>query len=342
MSSENLTTEEWNAFIQSQTPAPNLLQTSQWGDFKSQFGWDTMRLVARRKDGTIDGASQLLFKSLPMGVSRMAYIPKGPVMDWHNANLRDYLLSLSTEFALSRNSFLLKIEPDLPDTPENRAMLTELGFQPSPQTIQPPNTVEIDLSGTEDEILGRMKQKTRYNIRLSARKDITTRIGTADDLAAFQALNELTSERDGFGVHSAKYYASVYNSFVTTDQVALIFAEYEQQPLAAVMVFRQGERAWYLYGASSNAERNRMPAYAAQWAAMQWAKEQGCTRYDMVGIPDATEEQLEAEFQTRKDGLWPVYRFKRGFGGDIVRSVGAWDKPLSKFLYRLYVRRVTR
>ncbi len=341
MSSENLTTSEWNSFIQSHTPTPNLLQASQWGDLKSQFGWGAIRLVAR-KDGAIEGGAQVLFKSLPMGISRMAYIPKGPTLDWTNANLRSYMLDLATEFALARNSFVLKIEPDLPDTPENHAMLTDLGFQPSPQTIQPPNTIELDLSGTADEILARMKQKTRYNIRLSAKKGVTTRIGTAADLSDFHALNQITGERDSFGLHSPKYYETVYDLFAATDQVALIFAEYEAQPLATVMAFALGDRAWYLYGASSNEERNRMPAYAAQWAAIQWAKARGCTRYDLVGIPDASTADLEEHFQTRKDGLWPVYRFKRGFGGTAVRSVGAWDKPLSKFIYNLYLRRVAR
>ena len=102
------------------------------------------------------------------------------------------------------------------------------------------------------------------------------------------------------------------------------------------MVFRHGPDAYYLYGASSNEERNRMPAYGLQWAAMQWARRQGCTRYDLWGIPDADAERLEAEFMERSDGLWGVYRFKRGFGGDIVRSIGAFDYVYNAPLYQMY------
>ena len=72
--------------------------------------------------------------------------------------------------------------------------------------------------------------------------------------------------------------------------MALFLAEYEGRPLAGVMVFVLGDTAAYLYGASSNEERQRMPTYAVQWAAMEWAKTQGCRRYDLWGVPDAPEE----------------------------------------------------
>ena len=80
-----------------------------------------------------------------------------------------------------------------------------------------------------------------------------------------------------------------------------------------------------------------MPAYAIQWAAMQWAKARGCETYDLWGIPDADEAQLEDEFTDRSDGLWGVYRFKRGFGGEVVRYVGLWERPLNP-LYPLASR----
>ncbi|MCA9934214.1 MAG: peptidoglycan bridge formation glycyltransferase FemA/FemB family protein, partial [Anaerolineales bacterium] len=177
--------------------------------------------------------------------------------------------------------------------------------------------------------------KTRYNIRLAERKEITVRQGTATDLPAFAQLMRLTGERDGFGVHATDYYKRAYEVFAP-DDVALLLAEFEGRPLSAVMVFKNGPRAAYLYGASSNEERNRMPNYAVQWAAIQWAKERGCTSYDLWGIPDATPDELEAQFSERSDGLWGVYRFKRGFGGDIRRTVGAVDRIYNPRTYKLY------
>ena len=126
------------------------------------------------------------------------------------------------------------------------------------------------------------------------------------------------------------------------DNAALWLAEYEGRPLAGVMVFASGHSAAYLYGASSDEERQRMPAYAAQWAGMRWAKGRGCATYDMWGVPDADEAELEANFTERQDGLWPVYRFKRGFGGEVRRTVGAADRVYNQMLHRLYAWRRSR
>jgi lipid II:glycine glycyltransferase (peptidoglycan interpeptide bridge formation enzyme) len=79
-----------------------------------------------------------------------------------------------------------------------------------------------------------------------------------------------------------------------------------------------------------------MPSYLTQWAAICWAKNQGCTHYDLWGIPDADPATLEAEFKNRHDGLWGVYRFKRGFGGQVGQSIGAYDYVYHPLLYQLY------
>ena len=79
-----------------------------------------------------------------------------------------------------------------------------------------------------------------------------------------------------------------------------------------------------------------MPTYLIQWAAIQWARAKGCTHYDLWGVPDYPEEILEADFTERSDGLWGVYRFKRGFGGKVKRAIGAWDKVYRPALYRAY------
>jgi lipid II:glycine glycyltransferase (peptidoglycan interpeptide bridge formation enzyme) len=147
---------------------------------------------------------------------------------------------------------------------------------------------------------------------------------------------QVTGSRDGFGVHSQAYYQMAYDIFKPLGQCELLVARYQDTTVAALMVFTHGERSWYLYGASSDAERNRMPTYLLQWEAMRWAASRGCHEYDLWGVPDEDEETLEAQFSNRYDGLWGVYRFKRGYGGAIVRSVGAFDRVYIPVLYRLY------
>jgi lipid II:glycine glycyltransferase (peptidoglycan interpeptide bridge formation enzyme) len=79
-----------------------------------------------------------------------------------------------------------------------------------------------------------------------------------------------------------------------------------------------------------------MPAYLLQWEAIRWARAHGCVEYDLWGVPDTDEAELEESFTTRADGLWGVYRFKRGFGGQLRRASGPWDRIYRPMLYRFY------
>ena len=145
-----------------------------------------------------------------------------------------------------------------------------------------------------------------------------------------------TGARDEFGVHSHAYYQKAYELFHPDDACEMFVARFEGRPLAAIFVFAAGDRAWYFYGASTNVERNRMPTYLLQWEAMKWAIKKGCTEYDLWGVPAEDVTVLERDFTSRGDGLWGVYRFKRGFGGRIHRSIGAWDRPYNRVLYSAY------
>lgn len=328
---------EWDAFVAAH-PRGSILQTTNWARLKSRFGWSSRRVWMRR-DGRLVAGAQVLFRSVALGIVKLGYIPHGPLVDWHDAEQVEVLFNHIDHAAYERGAGMLKLEPriwqDEMRIEEWTALYGRHGCVPSPDTIQPPRTVIIDLTPAEDELLARMKQKTRYNIRLAEKKGVTVREGTADDLPAFIRLMQITGRRDQFGIHDPAYYRTAYELFAPRD-AALWLAEFEGRPLAGVMVFASGRSAAYLYGASSDEERQRMPAYAAQWAAIRWAKVRGCTTYDMWGIPDAGEEELEANFTERQDGLWPVYRFKRGFGGEIRRTVGAADRVYNPMLHRLY------
>ena len=108
------------------------------------------------------------------------------------------------------------------------------------------------------------------------------------------------------------------------------------------MAFAPGKRAWYLYAASRDEQRQLNPTYLIQLEAMRWAGSKGCTEYDLYGVPDFDEETLEEQFTERKDGLWGVYGYKRRFGGRLLRSVGAWDRVYQPALYWLYRAWVAR
>ena len=164
----------------------------------------------------------------------------------------------------------------------------------------------------------------------------SARPGTGYKEFARREMTEATGARDGFGVHSLAYYRRAYELFAPRGECVLLQAEFSGQVLAALMAFAHGSWAWYFYGASADLERNRMPAYLLQWEAMRWASSRGCLRYDLWGVPDRDEAGLEAAFESCSDGLWGVYRFKRGFGGQVCRTVGAWDRVYIPALYSIY------
>jgi lipid II:glycine glycyltransferase (peptidoglycan interpeptide bridge formation enzyme) len=314
---------EWEQYLQKH-PEAHFLQTGEWGELKSAFGWKPVRVV----NG--EAGAQILFRRLPLGFT-VGYIPK-PVISKQFGSDQFWA---EIDLVCRRNrAVFLKIEPDLwaDQTPD----ISHLKLNPSPHNIQPPRTLIVDIKGPEEEILARMKQKTRYNIRLAEKKGVTVRAW--EDLEAFHRMMLVTGGRDGFGVHAPGYYRRAYELLQPRQMGEILVAEYDGKPLAALFVARRGTRAYYLYGASTDEERNRMPTYLLQWEAMKWAKAGDCEEYDLWGAPDEEEAVLEANFETRHDGLWGVYRFKRGFGGVLKRAAQALDRVYQPLLYWAYLR----
>jgi peptidoglycan pentaglycine glycine transferase (the first glycine) len=313
---------DWNQYL-SNHPYAHLLQTGEWGELKAAFGWKPVRIV----DG--DAGVQILFRKLPLGFT-IGYIPK--------SNPPAFLWTEIDSVCEQNRAIFLKLEPDLWEhaNANNYSRMTDLQWRISPHNIQPPRTLIVDIKGSDEAILSRMKQKTRYNIRLADKKGVTVR--ASNDIDSFHKMLLLTGGRDGFSVHSCAYYQRAYDLLHPKQMGELLLAEYAGKQLAALFVGRNGNRAYYLYGASTDEERNRMPTYLLQWEAMKWAKAHGCEEYDLWGVPDEAEATLEANFEKRSDGLWGVYRFKRGFGGELKRAVQAMDRVYHPLLYRAYLR----
>jgi peptidoglycan pentaglycine glycine transferase (the first glycine) len=337
---DELSAQSWDEFTL-QCPGGHILQSWTWGDFKARFGWPEPVRLAVIEDGSFLATAQVLFRPLPPGGWTTAYVPKGPLLDPAQPDAAQVLLAAIHDTCRRRRAVSLKVEPDWEDAPNAHAWWQEQGFRPSAHTVQPRRTVIVSLTPDEQSILAEMKSKTRYNVRLASRKGVSVRVGTEDDLPGFYELLRITSAREAFGIHTERYYAAVWKAFASRGCAALFIAEYEGQPLAALMAFAWGCRAIYMYGASSNEERQRMPNHLLQWEAMRWAKALGCETYDLWGIPDVGESQIGTDMAQAEEngvlsqGMGGLYRFKRGFGGQEVRYVGAYDYVYNAPLYRL-------
>lgn len=332
----------WNAALLS-LPAPHILQSWEWGAVKSQTGWTANRLLWRESPQSppLAAASMLLrrISKLPWGV---AYVPKGPLLDWTDPAVVEQVISGIEAQARKSWAIFVKIDPDVsPGEPAGQALIALLdrrGWRFSAEQIQYRNTALLDLTPGEEALLEQMKPKWRYNVRLAERRGVRIVRGGLDDLHTFYALYAETGQRDGFLVRPFSYYEATWRTFMQPDTAQapsahLLLAEVEGEAVAGIILFVFGPSAWYMYGASSERQRQLMPNHLLQWEAIRLAAGKGCTRYDLWGAPDVLEEL---------DPMWGVWRFKEGLGARFAPHIGAWDFPVSGPLYWSYTSAMPR
>ena len=322
--------ETWDQTVK-HLPYSHVLQSWAWGAFKARHGWRAQRWVWEA-DGEPRAAATALTRRIRGLPVRVMYVPKGPALDYDDAALLPHVLSDLESLAQSQRALFVKIDPDVrADTESGEAVvdrLTRRGWRFSPDQVQFRNTLLLDLSPELDEIMGEMKSKWRYNIRLADRRGVTVRPGGMEDLPLLYDMYAETSQRGEFVIRPEAYYQDAWGSFIEEGLARPLIAEFEGEPVAMVLPFRFGDRAWYMYGASRTTHREHMPNHRLQWEAIRWAKAQGCQVYDMWGAPDELD---------KSDPMWGIYRFKRGFGAKFVPHIGAYDYPASRLGYRLYV-----
>ncbi|MBP5330143.1 MAG: peptidoglycan bridge formation glycyltransferase FemA/FemB family protein [Spirochaetaceae bacterium] len=313
----------------------SFLQTPFWAEFKSRHGWKYFRFKVSDTDKE---EISVLVRTFACFFS-LAYIPLAPVCG-DNTNINEYFESLikiteQIKSLLPARTIFIRFDPPVSFSDnftqdDFKKVISKYSKLNKPVSdIQPPDTVILDLTRTEDEILSEMKSKWRYNIHLAEKKNVqikTVKVTDSDfekSIDIFYDLYKTTSERDGIALHSKNYYLDLFkcaNENSDSPIISLYLAEHEETPLAAIITLFTPKQAVYLYGASSNEKRNLMPAYLLQWTAICDAKKHGCCEYDFYGIPPTDDESHP---------MHGLYRFKTGFGGAIVHRVGSVDVPMS-------------
>lgn len=318
--------DEWNRNL-IQLPDAHVLQSWEWGEFKAKYGWSPTRVLFA--DGTETAspraAAQVLRRPLPHTPFGIMYVPKGPVVDFRDTQLAADTLAALEQTARAQNAIFVKIDPDV--EPGALPALTARGWRASREQIQFRNTVLLDLTPTEDQLLAAMRPKTRYNVRLAIKRGVCVEPGTPDDLPLFYEMYAETGARDGFLIRKFPYYRDAWGTFMQEGRARMLLARVGDQAVAGLILFVFGTRAWYFYGASRSVHRELMPNHLLQWEAIRWAKAHGCTVYDFWGAPDTLDENAP---------MYGVYRFKEGFGAQFTPHLGAYDYVVNPALYFLY------
>ncbi len=321
-----------------------------WGALKEKFGWQPIRLSAA--DGK--SAAQVLLR--PFRGLSVAYVPRGPVIG-SAGKIDRALLDEIVRIARSRRAAFLRFEPDLLQTdsqaPDLDAFLRPLGFRTAERTLGQRSSIRLDLAPEPDALFAAFSKGHRADIKRAQREGVTVTFGKDEtQLDWLHRMLVATTERKTFDYHTASYYRTLWRMF--GDSARLFLAEHEGRIVAASLILAWGGTGLYLFAGSNREGLDTRAGHLLQWHAIQWARERGARTWDLWGIADARGQmemlalrgmaegapemaRLEAEAKLDpKDGL---LRFKKGWGGHVVRSVPAYDKVFIPPAYWLWARR---
>ncbi|MGI5911325.1 MAG: lipid II:glycine glycyltransferase FemX [Syntrophomonadaceae bacterium] len=326
--------ERYNQFITSHYKG-HFLQLWEWGEVKQGMGWEPLPLVLE-EDGEIRAALLILKRHLPVPVLNKCifYSPRGPVVDIESEELCYALFEGAAKVAQEHNAIFLKIDPDvLVNNQKFTEILKKCSFTKKEtgvdfEGVQPTFVFRLDIRPSEINLLQNMHSKWRYNIKLASRKGVIIKEAKEkEDLKTFYRILQETAARDKFLIRGYEYYELIWNYLIIKGYAQIFLAEYQGKIISAALAMILGDKAWYLYGASSNENRNVMPNYLIQWEMIRWARRKGCTIYDFRGVSGDLDES---------NPLYGLYRFKKGFNGEFIQFIGEWDRIYSPLFYWLW------
>ena len=314
--------DRFNKFVAS-SPTADVLQSFQWGDIKERTGWAPVRLIVEDA-GEIKASCSILLRRPIRGLPPIAYAPRGPVLASSDSGLLRPLIEGIRE--QSGSAFVFWCDPPLGADSAYVQKLEEAGLRTISSEgfggVQPNTVMVLDLDRPSEEIFNGFKSKWRYNVRLAERKGVEIREGRAEDLPGFYEVLSETAVRDHFGIRSLDYYRLLWEQLEPAGMLKMFLAFYEERLIAGIILFLMGERAVYVYGASSDRDRKVMPNHLIQWHAIRWAAESGLHVYDFRGVsPVRHGEPVEPS-------LAGLNRFKEGFGASYVEYVGQLELTL--------------
>lgn len=302
------------------------------GGFLQSEHWRTFQEAAGHKVVHVEGAgfrASGIVHELPV-VGEYLYFPRGPVVDSGHTDISVVVKEMARA-AKKLGVKWLRIEVSDERIVEKIRTFFRERVSKAPHDVQPREILVADLLVSEGDLLSRMKQKTRYNIRLAEKKGVKvfeTREKKYQE--AFLKLIEATAGRKEIVAHPLGYYRKFFEAF--PESVCRLFvAEYDGEVLAANIVARYGDFAYYLHGGSSGKSRELMAPYLLQWHQMQEMKKAGCRYYDFGGVRVATRNE--------GNGSWEgITRFKQGFAPETEPLLfpGAYDIILDEKHYSLY------
>ena len=310
------------------------MENSPWANATQDLAWSKVKAdwadeqVYIERDGKIVAAMSLLIRKV-FGKASMIYATRGPICDFADTALVQELVKEVDAVAKKHHAFMFRMDPELSRNAELEAAYAKLGYLVRNEQcdkfelIQPRYNMILNIGGyTWEELMTHFSEKTRYNIRLSARKGVTVRWSRDEaDLRTFYELYKITAVRDKIGYRPYEYFERMMKAY-KPEQCRVYIAEHEGEALSGAICINYGKKTWYIYGASSNEKRNLMPNYAMQAEMIKWGLENGSEIYDFGGV----------FILDKSNGL---FKFKEGFCRQegATEFIGEFDKVYNRFFY---------
>lgn len=328
---------EYERFVEAHENG-SFMQSLAWANVKAN--WDSEAVISRDEHGKIRGACLVLVRKIPILRCAFLYAPRGPVCDYssnsgHSGSgaLQDIAAGLDV-LAKKHRAFAVMCDPPLADG-ANAESLENAGFslrETSGEQLQCRFNYVLELAGkTLSEIRAGFRPEYRNRISKAQRRGVW-----CEELRGEAALNALgefyelmiqTGRRDGFPIRPKEYFARFMRSLGEHARLYMCYAEIYgiKTPLSGAVTVNYGSRSVYVYGASSDTNRDLYPNYLMQWTMISAAYNQGCSVYDFGGVPFYYDS-------TRRE--YGIYRFKKGFGGEVTAYAGQFVKVCRPFLDR--------
>lgn len=333
------------------------MQSWEWGAVREAEGKAVVRFVVPLTNSSQSMSRDLVFQMtihpIPYTTYSIGYIPKSA---WPPTEFLQYLKS----YCLKQRILFVKFEPNELETKKLKFEIPNVVSSSHP-LFTPWNQV-LDISQSEDVLLGAMHPKTRYNIKLAAKKGVTvSEMNTDEGYAIFEKLYFDTTKRQGYRGHLPAYHKNIWEHLkvesqtskvgrldsvvipanagilpesphLTTDcsklEARLLIATYQGEPLAAFQVWHFKDTIYYTYGGSSEKHRNFMAANLLMWETVRLGRSLGANTLDMWGSLPPNHDDTDP---------WAGFtRFKSGYGTKFVQYVGSYDLVAHSFLYHLY------
>lgn len=311
----------WDAFV-ARKWSGNHEQTSLWAQAKSQVApWSAARLIFEQKDGIVAGAQVLLRRVGSFGT--IGYVPKGPVgpldeLGWQR-RLAVSLANFGNELGLGYLVLDLPYEAHGLTTGLDRA-----GFRRHPELLPPANlmgaTTVLDLSLSQDVLFSKMRSTLRNYVRSGIRAGLEFREGGRADLDLFFTMLTSLCERRGVSPNPPhkSFYQEVWDRFSPQGSARLFFVSCQGEPVCGLFGIRMGGafRAWRVGWSGQHGKSH--PNEVLWWRTIEWAKANGCSSFDFLGVERASAMAFLAGQPLPKTSTSGMSLFKLGFGGEAL------------------------